>query len=190
MDRLDKIKDCLTPFGSMWMAQKVKVCRRQPEISLLKQAEQLLQKVKGDQDQGSERVFCYLSLFHFKSSLWTGTNRYQICASDETLCINPPLASVDWMPEYLYNDMAILQTTVETELRKYFVRLLSYEINFAVKLLLEEYYKIAEIYWQQAAEQLVTGEDFKTIHKHNDWKILSGAYMDNMKIILQAENGR
>ena len=190
MDRLNKIKDRLIPFCSVWTENKVKMCRKQPEMSLLEQAERVLQKVKDDQEQGSERVLCYLSLFHFKSSLWTGTNRYQICASDETLYLNPPLASADWVPEYLYNDMAILQTAVETELRKYFVRLLSYEINFAVRLLLEEYQKIAGVYWQQAAEQLVTGSSFKTIQKHDSWKVISGPYMDHMKIVLQSENRR
>lgn len=75
-------------------------------------------------------------------------------------------------------------------MRKHFVRLLPFEIDFAVKVLLEDYQKLVDVYWRQAAEKIIAGEVFKLIRKQDDWKILSGTYMDDMKIILQSENRR
>lgn len=85
MNRLNKIRVSLGSFRDMWIEKKVKICRKQPESSLSKQAEQLLFKVKEGQVQGIGRSLCYISLFHLRSSLYTETNRYQICASDEML---------------------------------------------------------------------------------------------------------
>lgn len=190
MDRTGEIKVYLTPFWDKWMEEKTRKCRNSQEPGLLKQAERMLLRVIEEQRRGDRRQLCYISLFHLRSSLYTGTNRYRICALDETLYLNPPLASASWIPEQLYHDKPALRGLVETELRKCFVRLTPYEIDYAVRYLLQDYHKLAEVYWSRAAEQLVQTEEFSEVRKQEDWVILSGTYMENMKLVLQSENRR
>lgn len=190
MDRLNKIQDYLKHFRVMWIGQKIEMCRKQPNSNLLELTEQLLSELRKEQEQDRGQNFCYLALFHFRSSVLTGMHQYQICAMDETLYLNPPLVSKSWVPEEIYNDGAALRNAVEKELRKYFVRLLSFEIDFAVRVVLEDYRGLAEVCWKQAANKIILGETFQLLQKHNNWHILSGTYMDDTRVILQSQNGR
>lgn len=184
MDRLDEMRRSLNEFRSMWIRQKIEICRKQQLSDLLERTEQVLLNLKKEQDDGRGQNFCYLALFHFRSSVWTGTNRYQICATDETLYLNSPLASEYWIPKVIYNDKAELRSALEKELKKDFIRLLPFEVDSAVKIVLEDYQKLVEVYWKQVTEEAVIKTILQSLQKHSNWRILSGIYMDEMKVIL------
>lgn len=190
MDRFDKIQDSLKQFRCGWIGEKIEICRKMPISNLQEQTERVLLKLKMEQIKGRGENFCYLVLFHFRSSVLTGTNRYQISAVDDTLYLNPPLAFESWIPETIYNDKAALRNALEKELRKHFVRLSPFEIEYAVRIVLEDYHKLVEVYWRQVTEEIIKGTAFQSLQKHCSWKILSGTYMDDMKVILQSENRR
>lgn len=189
MDRGNQIKDYIVPFQNKWLEDKAKKCSNQSEPGLAEQAEKLLIKVNKAQEEGDERLLSYISLFHFKSSLWTGSYCFRICASDEALYLNPMLAEVEWAPEKLYMDVPDLKNTLEKYLRKHFVRLSPYELDFAARIILEDYQKLAEVYWSQTMEKLVKTEIFQTVGKNQNWVIFSGTYMDKLNIVLQSKEG-
>lgn len=188
MDRLDKIQDHLIRFRVIWMEQKIETCKRQPDLR--EQAEKVLLKLKNEQARGHGLDFCYLVLFHFRSSLWTGTYQYQIHAVDEALYLNPPFAVGHWIPRAVYNDVEALRGALKKELGKKFIRLQPYEIEFAVRAVMEDYQKLAEVCWKQEADELISGETFQSLQKNCNWKILSGTYMDDIRIIIQSEDRR
>jgi hypothetical protein len=75
-----------------------------------------------------------------------------------------------------------LRAAAEKEMKQYFVRLLPFETEFAVRTILNEYQKLADVYWRQATETLISGEIFRSLYKSRDWKILSGGYMGELKV--------
>lgn len=186
MDRLNEIVHYLKPFHNNWLKKKARICERQPEPGLLIKTEQLIADVMEKQMQGHNHRLCYICMFHFRSSLLTRSYRYQINVSDRILYLDPPIAAEFWAPEHLYSDVPVLEKLVETELKKRFVRLLSYEVEFAVRTIVNDYQKLADVYWLQAAEKIVAGDTFGLIQKRDNWKVLSGNYMDDLKIILQS----
>lgn len=189
MDRFNKIRDYLICFRVRWMEQKMKICKRDPD--LLKQTEKVLLKLKNEQEQEQGLNFCYLVLFHFRSSLWTSTYQYQIYATDETLYLNPPLAVEFWIPGTVYDDQEALREEIKKELGKKFIRLQPFEIEYAVRIVMEEYQKLVEVFWKQVADEIIISEAFQSLQKHCNWKILSGTYMDNnLKTIIQSKDGR
>ncbi len=177
MDRFDKIRDHLIQFRAIWMEHKMETYKKQPD--LLAQTEKLLLKLKNKQEQEQGLDLCYLVLFHFRSSLWTNSYQYQICATDETLYLNPPLAVARWRPEAIYDDLGVLREGLKEELRKKFIRLQPFEIEFAIRSVMEDYQKLTEVCWKQVADEIIISETFQSLQKHSNWKILSGTYMDN-----------
>ncbi len=177
MDRLDEIRDYLKAFQNRWIAKKVRECAGQPEEELLEKTEQVLSDAK-------ER-FCFLCLFHFRSSLVEGAYEYWICALGKMMYLQPPIAQGIWVPQKLYEDVPDLRRETERELRKRFIRLQTYEVEEGVRGILEEYQKLAEVYWFEAAQRAAAGERFRSAPKEEEWKILSGSYMGSLKIVLQ-----
>lgn len=190
MDRTKEINTYLKRFKNEWLIKKIKECWSREEPGLINISKTILSEFNKIQTEDSTHSLTYFSLFHLKSSIWTGTYRYRICASDASLYLDSRMIHKDWVPEHLYSDAKDLKDSVTEELKKKFVRLTLYEISSATKSLLEEYQRIAEVYWIRASEMLVRSEEFQSVQKQNDWKILYGTYIDDMKIVLQAENRR
>lgn len=177
MDRLGEIRDYLKPFQSGWIAKKARECASQPEEELLEKTEQVLSEVK-------ER-FCFLCLFHFRSSLLEGTYEYGIYALGKMMYLQPPIAKGIWVPQKLYGDVTELRRETERELRKRFIRLQPYEVEEGARGILEEYQKLAEVYWSETARMAVDRERFRSAPKEEQWKIVSGSYMGSLRIVLQ-----
>lgn len=190
MDRIQSIKEYITTFQYEWMKKKVRECKSKTFSDMQCVAEQVLLQVKEAQIQGDSRFLCFVSLFHYRSSLWTGSYRYQISAFEDTLYLSAPLVTADFVPKQIYNDTEELRSAVELELKKQFVRLTSFELQMAVRTILEDYQKLVEIYWSQMVRVLANSDTFCAIHKQNNWKFLSGTYMDDLRIVLQSENRR
>lgn len=187
MDREKKIKDSLIVFRNRWMEQKLGGCREGRETGLYEKAEKLLCRVLEQQRIKEAGEMEYIALFHYRSSLWTGTYRYGLCAWDTMPYIAEPMASEDWIPEWIYEDVPLLRERMRQELKP-FVRLNDYELDGAVRTVLEEYTKIVEAEWFHAVMGLVQTEVFQEITKKESWRILFGTYMDEMKIVISKDN--
>lgn len=171
------------------MKRKVRLCEKQVESDLEILTHKILQELKDKQEQGEARELGYLILFHFRSSLWNNSFQYQICATDETIYLTSPLVSVQWTPANLYNDLEELAGKLEADLRKHFVRLTKVELKEAEMDILESYHKLAEVYWSQLAEKIISDKWLEGIKTKKDWKILSGIYMENLRIVFQPGKG-
>lgn len=133
MERMQLIGEYLKDFRYKWMKMKIQECNNKSLCNIQEKVEQVLLSVKRVQEQSDAPSLCFVSLFHFRSSVWTGSYRYQICASDDTLYLSRPLASSDFVPEQIYNDVEKLRNEIEIELKKQFVRLTSHEMNILVR---------------------------------------------------------
>jgi len=187
MDREKKIKDSLIVFRNRWVEQKLGGCREGREPGLYEKAEKLLCRVLEQQRIKEAGEMEYIALFHYRSSLWTGTYQYGLFAWDTMPYIAEPMASEDWIPEWIYEDVPLLREQMKQELKP-FVRLNDYELDGAVRTVLEEYTKIVEAEWFHAVMGLVQTEVFQEITKKESWRILFGTYMDEMKIVVSKDN--
>lgn len=187
MDREKKIKDSLIVFRNRWVEQKLGGCREGREPGLYEKAEKLLCRVLEQQRIKEAGEMEYIALFHYRSSLWTGTYRYRLFAWDTMPYIAEPMASEDWIPEWIYEDVPLLREQMKQELKP-FVRLNDYELDGAVRTVLEEYTKIVEAEWFHAIMGLVQTEVFQEITKKESWRILFGTYMDEMRIVASKDN--
>lgn len=188
MDRTKELLLYMSDFKKDWLVKKSHECKMQEEPTLIETAKKLLYEVGEKQVQGGQYEISCLSLIYFRSSVLTGTYRYQICVSDATLYMDAHLLYKEWIPEYLYGDVQILKKSVKEKLSKHFVRLTSYEIEFVTRSILAEYQRMAEVYWCQVSAQLIKAEEFQILQSLKNWRIFYGVYFDEMRLVLQSES--
>lgn len=186
MDRTPEMITALNKFRTAWMSDKVKRCRTQEEPGLLMVMFKILAKCHNKIAESQE---VYISLFHLKSSIWTGTCEYKIVISDSMLYLDNNSIYENWIPQFIYADVKNLEDAIEKELSKRFVRLAKYEVVGVMRAFLMDYQKIAEVYWRQAGLKFIQSDEFIEF-QNKDWKILCGNYFGNINIILESENGR
>ncbi|GEM_PF-363341 len=189
MNRIDKMILSLQYFRREWIINKVKACSEQKEEELLLLTKKLLLQAQEKQREQRMGAAAYLVLFYFQSSLWTGSYRYRLVLADESLYLDTRQVNCDWVPRLIYNDAEKLKDGVEKELRKYFVRLETYEIEQVTRSILSEYHAFAELIWSRSMEQIVVSDEFKGVEKRQEFKILCGNYMGDLKFVTQSEKG-
>jgi hypothetical protein len=138
MTRLEEMERYLRPFLYDRVRKKVAGTEMRVTDCVPKEIEALLwEAVKR---QGTETWKpAYLAVFHFHSSLLTGTYQYQVHLMNEQMYFDDNVVECDWFPSFLYGTMEEEKEALSQELKRKFVRVKEYEINHGLRRLAKEY---------------------------------------------------
>lgn len=183
MVRTEDMVQYLNSYENSWIEEIIKRIRGWKEESLYNAVQNLLLLIEDRQQKEYQKNIAFLSLFYFRSSVWTGSHRYQIWATNSTLYYDIDKICMDWVPEGVQNDVQYLRGEVESVLLKKYIRLTPFEIDSCVRKIMIDYQKIIEVYWYNVSERIIKSNEFLKVKKDEDWKILFGNYMDEVKVV-------
>ena len=188
MTRIETMEQYLKPFIYDHVRKKVKSIDPLKYNSVLKEIQDFLwSAVKKQKTDGW--VPAHLAVFHLKSSLFTGTYRYQICLMNEKMYFDDSFEEFEWFPSFLYGTMEEEKAVLSYELKRNFVRVKEYEINYGLRQLAKEYKKVMEVYLIKTFCYLNENSAFIELEKKEPFHFLFGDYMGEIKSILIYEGG-
>lgn len=97
--------------------------------------------------------------------------------------IDKPLVLSYWKPEKIDEEVANIRKELKSS-----IYLEEQKLEEAIRFVLEGYNYIVAGYWNKVVERIVKTETFMKIKKGKDFKILSGAYMGELRQIKVSVN--
>jgi hypothetical protein len=168
----------LKKFKYKWTTYKIHSSKEYFDESLLEKNIELLSKVYELQKENEDIELSSLILFSLSSSLYTKTYKYMLYVASGNLYIDKPLVLNYWKPEKIDEEVANIRKELKSS-----IYLEEQRLEEAIRFVLEGYNYIVAGYWNKVVERIVKTETFMKIKKGKDFKILSGAYMGELRQI-------
>ncbi|WP_143322438.1 hypothetical protein [Clostridium sp. HBUAS56010] len=188
MTRLEAMEQYLRPFLYNQVRKKVICMESRITDCVPKEIEDLLWAAVQRQRTDTWTP-AYLSVFHLHSSLLTGTYKYQICLMNEQIYFDDDFEEENWFPAFLYSTMADERAALSQELKKNFVRVKEYEINYGLRQLAKEYKKVMEVCLIKMLCHMHENPAFMGLRKQEPFHFIFGDYMGEIKSILEYKGG-
>ena len=183
MDRLEAIKNYLKPYKTQQMRKKIEGLKTCSDNQLLVSVNMLLQTALETQKQQDWEPVC-LCLFHFLSSIVTGSHKYQVFLADEQIYLDTNQIACDYRADFLYQeDFGMLKK----ELQDKFTCISDYELSYSEHWLQYENRKLMEVFWKKQTEEIIKLETFKQLRKKTPFRFLFGDYMGTLKLVALCE---
>lgn len=184
MTRLAEMERYLSPFLTERIKTKIAVIEQKKETSILNKFDEILRDAVKRQQQ-IEWTPVYLAVFHLTSSLLTKSYTHQICLMDEALYLDNRELEISWYPTFLYDGLEQEESLLVKELRKRFVRITDYEIQYMLLKTLQEYKKLLEVYIRGVCCELPQREPFMELKKARPFYVIYGDYMGETRPVLK-----
>jgi hypothetical protein len=188
MTRLEAMERYLKPFINDQIKRKITDVKKQRLDIIPKEIEEIL-SVALEKQKKQIWEPAYMSIFHLHSSLMTGTYEYQICLMNGRMYFDDECVSYNWFPAFLYDNLDEERSALSGELKRKFVRIKEYEIDYAVRQLAKEYKKVMEVYLTKMLDGLYQNEVFIKLKKEVPFHFIFGDYMGEIRSILTYEGG-
>lgn len=188
MTRLEAMERYLKSFINDQIKGKITAIKKQRLDIIPKEVEEILTAaIEKQKSQIWEPA--YMAIFHLNSSLITGTYEYQICLMNGQMYFDDECVRSNWFPAFLYDNLEEEKAALSGELKRKFVRIKEYEIDYAVRQLAKEYKKVMEVYLTKMLGTMHQKEEFIKLKKEVPFHFIFGDYMGEIKSILTYEGG-
>lgn len=183
MDRMKEIRESLKPYIVNWAREKIEEAASNPEDSLTSAVMSVLKYALKRQRSVPLWKPAYLGLFHLMSSLITESYGYELMVADQQIYLDDSMVTGIWKPDFLHQNEEE-EKLIKKVLEKQFVRLNSYEVSYAKRLVFYEYRSITGVYWKEHLDKITGLEEFKCLNKDKPFRFLFGDYMGEVHTVL------
>lgn len=188
MTRLESIEEYLRPIFYILVRKKVMIMEQQLTDGIPKEIDAFIRAAVERQKTDTWRP-AYLSVFYLHSSSLTGTYQYLVRLMNEKMYFDDNFEEFEWFPAFLYGTMEEEKEVLSYELKRKFVRVKEYEINYGLRQLTKEYKKVMEVYLTKMLCYLHENLSFIELEKEESFHFLFGDYMGEIKSILIYKGG-
>jgi len=188
MDRIDEMKDYLTPIWNERFSEDQKKIEdyfntHKKVISLEFKAiiHNIVSQVCSLQEVGEQCEITYLVISYLYSSLLNKGYQFEITLCNESLYIDKNSITTYWCPEFLYQYTVEEELYLQKELQKKYIRIKPYELESLRQDLFLQYWDIAKSYFQILVKQLKESAEFKKVKINGELRVLYGEHMGELK---------
>ena len=145
----------------------------------------IIEQENRQKENSEDKIKCFY-LCRLMSSVYTESYESMLGMSGPKLYLDEKRSQVYWIPECIYETIDKDMVEAEKILRRKFIRIQEFELFYIKRKLLDDDWKLLKKVFVTLSKQSMNLIMNSSLKLDDEFLLLCGNYMENLKIILQA----